>query len=675
MRVQAPAFALASLVFSVFVFAAPQQPTPSKSFTPSAIVAGQLSTLSFTIANPNSIPLTNLSLPDTLPNGLIVATPNGLTGSCGGGTITANAGTSVVNLFFATLPANSSCSYSVNVTTKSPPVLGKLTNTTATMFTNETGVGPTASAILTVNAPQQPTPNKSFSPSTIVAGQTSTLTFAITNPNPVPLTNLSLPDTLPSGLIVATPNGLTGSCGGGTITATAGTNVVNLFFATLSANSSCSYSVNVTTKSPPVLGKLTNTTATIFTNETSVGPTASASITVTPPQQPMPSKSFSPSTIVAGQTSTLTFTITNPNPVPLTNLSLPDTFPAGLVVANPNGLTGSCGGGTITANPGDPGISLFFATLAPNTSCVYSVKVTSISPPVFGPLLNTTKTIFTNELGNGPTASATLTVVPTPPTINKAFGAASVPLGGTTALSFTISNPNTTVALTGLSFTDTLPSGLVVSTPNNLIGSCGGGSISATAGSNVISLTGATLAASGSCTFSVNVTGTAPGTQSNSVIVNSDNAGASTTATAILAVLAPPTITKSFADAEVQLFSGSTAVTFTLSNPSGNPLALTGVAFTDTLPAGLAVQVPDNGLVGSCDGGTITAVPGSNSISLSGATLPVNGSCTFSVVVQGIDIGTWLNTTSAVTSTNGGTGLAASDTTSVDDLFFLWFFL
>jgi hypothetical protein len=139
-------------------------------------------------------------------------------------------------------------------------------------------------------------------------------------------------------------------------------------------------------------------------------------------------------------------------------------------------------------------------------------------------------------------------------------------------------------------------------------------------------------------------------------------------------VLAPPTITKSFADAEVQLFSGFTALSFTISNPPVNPLPLTGVSFVDNLPAGLIVLAPDNGLTGSCFGGTITAVPGSSSISLTGATLPVNGSCTFSVLVNGAQIGVWTNTTNPVTSTNGGTGLPATATTSVDDLFFFWFF-
>ena len=128
-----------------------------------------------------------------------------------------------------------------------------------------------------------------------------------------------------------------------------------------------------------------------------------------------------------------------------------------------------------------------------------------------------------------------------------------------------------------------------------------------------------------------------------------------------------------FADPEVQLFLGITRLSFTITNPNTIPLA--EIAFTDTLP-GLIVLPPDNGLMGSCDAGTITAVPGSNSISLSGATLPGGSSCTFSVLVNGADIGVQNNVTSPITSTTGGglTGLPASDTTSVDDLFFNWFF-
>jgi hypothetical protein len=46
-----------------------------------------------------------------------------------------------------------------------------------------------------------------------------------------------------------------------------------------------------------------------------------------------------------------------------------------------------------------------------------------------------------------------------PPTLTKSFGAPSIPLNGTTSLTFTITNPNPSKTLTGMGFTDTLPSG------------------------------------------------------------------------------------------------------------------------------------------------------------------------------------------------------------------------
>ena len=145
-------------------------------------------------------------------------------------------------------------------------------------------------------------------------------------------------------------------------------------------------------------------------------------------------------------------------------------------------------------------------------------------------------------------------------------------------------------------------------------------------------------------------------------------------ATASITVVLPPTISKAFADSELQVLgpSSSTALSFTITNP--NSTALTGIAFTDTLPAGLVVSTP-NGLAGSCGGGPITAVPGSNTISLSGATLAGGASCTFSVNVSGTAVGTFTNTTGPVTAF-GGTivGNSATTTISVDFLFFYWFF-
>ena len=83
------------------------------------------------------------------------------------------------------------------------------------------------------------------------------------------------------------------------------------------------------------------------------------------------------------------------------------------------------------------------------------------------------------------------------------------------------------------------------------------------------------------------------------------------------------------------------------------------MGFTDVLPAGLVVATP-NALTGSCGGGAISAAAGATTVSLVGATLAAGASCVFAVNVVAVAVGAQLNTTSAVTSTNGGVGNAAS---------------
>ena len=126
------------------------------------------------------------------------------------------------------------------------------------------------------------------------------------------------------------------------------------------------------------------------------------------------------------------------------------------------------------------------------------------------------------------------------PTIAKAFGAANMPLNGTTALTFTLSNPNTGTSLSGIGFTDSFPPGLIVSTPSFLTGSCGGGTITAAAGSASVSLAGATLTANGFCNFAVNVSGISTGMQNNvTSAVTSTEAGNGQTASASVNVSPP----------------------------------------------------------------------------------------------------------------------------------------
>ena len=124
--------------------------------------------------------------------------------------------------------------------------------------------------------------------------------------------------------------------------------------------------------------------------------------------------------------------------------------------------------------------------------------------------------------------------------------------------------------------------------------------------------------------------------------------------------LLAPTFSKAFGGSTL-FANAQTSLTFTITNP--NTAALTGLAFIDTLPAGLMVTTP-NGLTNTC-GGTATAVAGSNSIALSGGTLAASATCTLVVNVTGITAGTQNNITSTLTS-NAPTAAPATASITVN---------
>jgi hypothetical protein len=103
----------------------------SKAFSPATIAPGGVSTLTITLINANALPTTlTANLIDTLPLGVVIAsTPNAST-TCGGtglGTVTAG-DTTVSLLTGSTIPANSFCTVTVDVTAP-PPGFGFLSNT------------------------------------------------------------------------------------------------------------------------------------------------------------------------------------------------------------------------------------------------------------------------------------------------------------------------------------------------------------------------------------------------------------------------------------------------------------------------------------------------------------------------------------------------------------------
>jgi arabinogalactan endo-1,4-beta-galactosidase len=111
---------------------------------------------------------------------------------------------------------------------------------------------------------------------------------------------------------------------------------------------------------------------------------------------------------VNGATS-LTFTLSNPNTgSSLSGVGFSDALPAGLVVSTPNGLSGSCGGGTITATAGSSSVTFTGATLTANSSCNFAVNVAGIAT---GTQNNITTAVTSTEGGNGKTATASINVL------------------------------------------------------------------------------------------------------------------------------------------------------------------------------------------------------------------------------------------------------------------------
>lgn len=213
-----------------------------------------------------------------------------------------------------------------------------------------------------------------------------------------------------------------------------------------------------------------------------------------------------------------------------------------------------------------------------------------------------------NEIGAKPTGTDPRVVldnvvltgcgVPVPPTIAKAFSPDPVAVNSVSTLTFTLSNENN-VTLGGVTFTDSLPTGLQVAATPAASTTCGGSpKWSPSAGETTLTFgspTGATIPArvgtmNGTCTAQVDVTATTAGPHPNvsgyvsylSGGTTVANYGPGGSATASLTAVLPPSIAKGFSPDPI-LAGGTSTLTFTLTNPNPNN-ALSGVAFSDPFP-------------------------------------------------------------------------------------------
>lgn len=499
------------VTFTVTPGGNPVPPTLAKAFAPSSVLANTPSTLTITLGNGNSTPATlTTGLADALPEGLVIApTPNAAT-TCGG-TLDAPAGSGIVTLASdgAEIPANGSCTVTVDVRATA---VGDYVNTIAAgaLQTTAGNNSAAASATLGVTALDPPTLAKSFAPSNVSVDAPSRLTITLGNGNPTDVSlSAAMTDDLPSGLVVSpTPNIFSGC--GGTVAAAPGSTSITLPFgvAAIPANGSCQIQVDVQAASA---GTYTNTipAGALQTIAGSNAADAVATLTVSPAGASAPTVAaiFAPANVGWNEPSRLTVTLGNANATAATLLSpLTDTLPAGIVVAAAPNASTTCAA-ALTANAGDASVSLAAGAVIPaGGACALEFDVVGT---VAGDFQNT---IFAGALvtdlgSNTSDVTATLKVAsPAAPAVAIAFSTTSVAAGTATTMTLTIGNANASAIGLASAFVVPLPGGLVIAAPANAATTCGG-ALTANAGDPALTLdaAGAAVPALGTCTITADI--------------------------------------------------------------------------------------------------------------------------------------------------------------------------
>lgn len=273
-------------------------------------------------------------------------------------------------------------------------------------------------------------------------------------------------------------------------------------------------------KSP--IGNLCTSNLYPVPNTTSKCNAPSSAVSVNVVVLPVITKSNGGTTINPGANTTYTVVITNNSGGTLQNAVFTDPAVTNLTV---NSVSCAAAGGaacpTMTSSamitamqditPVTGGILIPSADLPNDSSLTFTIDATlSSGAPVGSHLINTA-----NITVGGFTASDVdddLIVIA--PSAAKSFTPSTITEGAASLLTVTLANP-TVSAVTGVSFTDTYPAGMVNTASANGATTCGG-TVTAANNGNSVALSGGTIQAGSSCTVTVSVTSAIAGSYTNS---------------------------------------------------------------------------------------------------------------------------------------------------------------
>ncbi len=684
-----------------------------KQFTDDPVPPGNTATLEFTINNFNrNFSATGVAFTDdltTLVPSLTGLTFGSLLSNTCGGSVTGVGGTTI-GLSGGTIAAGGSCMVRVSLSVPAGATPGSYTNTTSTVTATVDGspvVGNTASDDLFV----EPVPllakeflkSGTLAPNPVInPGDNVVIRFTVTNTSTTSMaTNVAFLDELTDGgpgtgflpfpVSVSLPGGM--PCGAGSSVSLVSVDTdrqgIRLTGGTLAAapgaGSTCTFDVTVTTPATLGPGIYVNTTEEVTATVDGAmrtGGKASDSLTVI--AAPQLTKEFTDDPVPPGGTATLQFTLSYPADASgdATGISFTDnlTFLGGLTANLPPTPDPPCGiGSSLTGSAGNTMLTLMGGTLSPGSNCTFSVAVNVPGAAAPGTYTNTTSGVSATVQGLSATnvaASDNLKVsglVFTKEFLNNPYIA-----GESGTLRFTIQNVHPTDNATISFFSDNLQTNLtgLAATGGPSMNTCGG----SLSGTTFLTYVGGSVNAGTSCVIEVpimvpataadgtypNITGSLTANQGGVVVV--DPARADIIVNSNLLQLS-----KTFTDDPVAPGS-SVTLDFNLTNlDMGQAASMIG--FTDDLSA-ILPGTPDlmfNSTLANTCGATVSGT-GTSSITVSGGSLAIGGTCTIRTsltVPGGATAGTYTNTTSGVTGTINSlsvTGDAASDNLEIIQL-------
>jgi uncharacterized repeat protein (TIGR01451 family) len=515
-----------------------------------------------------------------------------------------------------------------------------------------------------------PTVIAAFSSSPVQVNATSTLTFTISNTDPIH--NLSVNGSIGLGALVA-----------GTVLTTctnldsdpyidALNNNLIIPYIGLATQASCDVSVEVRSDtsgsytvpaggatSPTLTGTMTSPL--VIEGGFSVAfDISTVTLVVNPPAEAIGvTKSFASSSVPVGTPSTLTIALTNPNVYPITGVAFTDSLPAGLAVATVPSLTNTCGG-TVTAGPGATSVVLSGGTIAAADpplpaargkaakalgGCTVTIAVVA-SVPSAG-LVNilpagAVTSVETQASGVlSALSSATLVVTAAPAVLltPASLSFAQQLLGVTSAVQ--------AVTLTNTGSAALAISAIAISGDFAQSNNCGTG-----------------IAEGASCQFIVTFTPTASGSRTG-VLTITDNAAGSPRTVALFGTggaVQPLGVNWAFNPTAV-VVGNPARLLLTISNPNGAPF-MAASNFSQFFPVGLGLGGNPLSPASPCAGMINPIVGGPQSgFGVSGLSVPTSGACTFEVDVVSTTLGSYNISTAGGAIT--GSVLAEPNVTNV----------